>query len=68
MEVFKGLADLQGTFRNVMFQELLENVPLLSRTFPGNVSRTFPDGHNLEFFKGLGEVIWQTFRGSCVSA
>ncbi|KAI2643981.1 ATP synthase subunit beta [Labeo rohita] len=30
---------------------------LVSRTSPSNVPRTFQDGHDVEFFKGLGDVI-----------
>ncbi len=44
-------------------QNVLRTSLLVSRTLPSNVPRTFWDGHDVEFFKGLGDVIWRTFPG-----
>ncbi len=43
-----------------MFPERSQNVSAGVKTSPGNVPRTFWEGHNVEFFKGLGDVIWGT--------
>ncbi len=42
-------------------KNVLRTSLLVSRTLPSNVPRTFWDGHDVEFFKGLGDVIWRTF-------
>ncbi len=42
-------------------QNVLRTSLLVSRTLPSNVPRTFWDGHDVEFFKGLGDVILRTF-------